>query len=659
MTNSQTELKHHALRRLAHIVVGGEEPDIINSVLEFFVEQTILEKGNKRSQHEIIKGIQGIFLIKFSNNEVSETISRLLKRGSLRKEFGGRFSLEIRKVEELRKLNTETKDFEDKILNEWIELVSLRHNLSEEAKSWLLADLQTYLHRIFLKHGAECVVLIYPDDNRLNTLVRSYSSDEFDKILPKRAPKIMEIRKIEFPLFLKEIDDEKKKYFASLLDGTFIYTLIQVDPQTKKLLKENFKNYTFYLDTNVLYSLFDLANTRATTVEKALNLARTFGIKISVSQKTVGEMKKSIEMRGELLLKSPEIKRELGEIGATISEEEDFITAYWRAFHRTGISKQDFIQKFSHITDLLLAKNIPVDKKATSFEREILEKEKELLNESISIKKNDSVAEHDAYHRLLIRAARQEAEGNQTAKKYWFLTLDNQLLIYDVKTKQKGEIPFALFPHQLFQILRPFTQRTADYDTTFIELFSRPQIKHAQGVLPNNLAEKILTKLSSFKDLPPDIAINIMLDSVFIKTVRKNESKTIRDQKINEEVENLLVIELTQLKERLEEIQSQKRKDARSFEAKSVSEQRLSKTKERELFSYKIWMVFILIILLALVNVIFKDYWGEADKIFRGLWVLGDIILAYLILKIVWKTNKILKLIMIILGTLGFILQVI
>ncbi|MFZ3057707.1 MAG: hypothetical protein WA092_01545 [Minisyncoccales bacterium] len=655
--NISNEIKHHFLRRLAHIVVGNEE-NILKSALTFFIEQALLEIGHNKSQREIIAGIRNNFYLNFQNAEVVDVLNERTKTGFLVCK-SGKYTLEINREKELKEKNTKAKSFEESIFSDWIELISAKYpDLSDGDKVILVSDLQLYLNKIFLQHGAECTVLIYPEEDKLNALIKQYSQENLDKLLPERSDILKKIRTIEFPLFLRCIDNEKKVYFAGILDGTFVYNLIQIDPQTQKLVRDNFKNYTIYLDTNILYSLFDLHNSQRTTViEKAINLSRQFGIKIVVSHRTVEEMKKSIALKKEALLSSSPIRRDLAEIGAEISEEEDFITSYWRAYYKTGVSKEDFIEKLSHVADLLKSKNIPVIK-GLDFTSETIEKEKDILKDSISPRrKTDVVAEHDAYHCLLIKELRKEADIKQSNEKYWFLSLDSVLLIYDVETRAQGEVPFVLLPHQLLQILRPFGQRTHDYDATFIELFSRPQIKSAHGILPNNLAQKILAKISGFSDLPAETALSIIMDQTFRKSVVVIQDMGEQDKFIEQKIESTVATELKQYKERLEKLELESEKQNRITEAKINQKDNKVEQQDKSILFYKNLSFYVTLILLLLLSFLaYKNLWVGATKIQRCMLIAADMALLYLVGTIKWKPDKVYNIIMGLIAILNFIL---
>jgi len=657
---TENGIKPHILRRLVNVVVGNEE-DVAISIQTFFIEQTFVELGNNKSQREIQQGIKQVFLLDFSSEEIANTLAQLSKSGKL-VNMSGKYSLDITRIEELKKKNSETRVFEDKIFADWLSIISIKYpNLSEDDKLRLVSNLRIYLSRIFLQHGAECVTLIYPEKEKLKKLLEDYSITTLDEILPEQSETLKKIRNVEFPLFLQQIDNEKKIYFAGMLDGTFMYNLVQVDPLTQKLIRDNFRNYNLYLDTNILYALFDLHNhQRTTNVEKAINLAKSFGIKITVTQQTVDEMKKSISLKKDFLLSSPVIKRELAEIGADISDEENFITAYWRAFHKTGISKEDFIEKFSHVSELLKTKAIPIER-GLDFSDEIINKEIENLNSIIAPqKKTENVARHDVYYKLLIQELRKKAEQEQRPDKYWFFSLDSLLIKYDLKTRKEGETPFVVLPNQILQILRPFTRRTQDYDATFFELFSRPEIKSAQGVLPTNLTQKVLAKMSGFNDLPPDIALGIILDQSFRKNILEITDDTELNSVIENETDSIVIAKLKEAEERIEKLELENQKRNRMSEAKGLEKSRNDTKQEKQIAFYKNLSFFTLLTLLLVINFIAYIYlWSHLSKFLKGSLLAIDIGLFFLLSRIKWKSNLIINIILGAITVLGFTLYMV
>ena len=189
MSSKDKDLQH-LLRRLVHVVVGSEE-ETSDPILGFFIEQTLLEVGNNQSLRKIVRGIQQVFLLNFSPPEITPALQKSVQAGRVVASQDSRYSLEARRADELRKQNSETRNFEDMIYSEWSALLTTKYpDLSDEDKKNLVADLRLYLNKVFLRHGAECAILIYPEETKLNALLERSSVETFDKELPKRSQKI-------------------------------------------------------------------------------------------------------------------------------------------------------------------------------------------------------------------------------------------------------------------------------------------------------------------------------------------------------------------------------------------------------------------------------------------------------------------------------------
>ena len=99
------EIKHHLLRRLVHVVVGNEE-NVASLAIDFFIEQALIEIGNNKSQREIVRGVQQIFLLSFSSEEVAEALLRLHEGGNI-VSSNNKYTLELSRAEVIRNKNNE------------------------------------------------------------------------------------------------------------------------------------------------------------------------------------------------------------------------------------------------------------------------------------------------------------------------------------------------------------------------------------------------------------------------------------------------------------------------------------------------------------------------------------------------------------------------
>jgi len=438
----------------------------------------------------------------------------------------------------MRSENTKVQELEREVYNDWITSLAKKYPfLDKEAKEMLLLDLKEYLHKLLLKHGVECRAFLYPDDTSNNKAIKELLDFRLESILPERPKEISEIRNLEIPLFLKSLEGDARVLFAKLLDGAFLYHVIQMDPATFNEIKKEFSNYIFLLDTNIVYAILGLDSKKiANSIKATIESGRRAGMKFYVSTHTIKEMHESLSSQEQALYEDPPIKRELAEKTADISIDDSLLTAYYRAYGKTGITKAHFIQKLKNFPEILRSKGISIFSSIPKISKKELAEEKGNLNKTILIKKSEKVAIHDAYHKLAIEKLRHLASSQGALNKYWFLSLDGQLNVYGHNTKSLNEVPFVYLPHQLFQFLRMYSPRTKDYDTVFLNLFGSPNIKTAQNVLPNDYAQQVASVLSSFSDIPPQIGIRILIDESFLSEVKKS-GKEVLAKKIEEKIE--------------------------------------------------------------------------------------------------------------------------
>lgn len=650
------EVPRYVARKFAHLAVVGNDVKSLHGAIDFLVQQVLLDKGSGGLK-SVRQNFEEVFLLKFEKDEIDQSLQRLVATGDVI-EKQGFYTLETKKEGLLKKLNADTRVKEREIYNAWISDILHRYpELTEENQSNLIDDLKVYLYRLFLQNGVDCVTYINPGRK---TTSNTGAYEELFNLLPTRSKKLADIRRIEFPRFLKDADTERRIYFANLLDGTFVYQIIQIDPESLKIVRKNLKNYVLYLDTNILYSLLGLKDSRqSSAIEKSLALARGLGIKFVVSTRTVEEMRHSIEAQTAALLSSPSVRRSLAEIGADMSEEESLTTAYWRSYAKTGISKEDFIERFRNIADLLSNKQVNIVKETFRPVAKSIRAEKVFLNSTITVKKSDSVAEHDAYHYLLISHLREQAAKTNNAKRYWFLSWDNQLALYAEKKRKEGEVSFMYLPHQLVQILRLYTQRTADYDETFLDLFARPQIKSAQNVVSNDFAEKVLAKVSSFADLPEELAVKIMLDSGFISNLA-NKSSSEFDKEVEKEIDTRVNRQLQDLAGRIKELEEREAKRKIEQDEVASTAQNTIGGRDRTIRILKTSLFVLALFCLALVNLLmYLFFWDKIPMLCRYALVSVDLALIVLSLRIKWKMESSLSIVASVAGLIGFVFFVV
>ena len=207
--------------------------------------------------------------------------------------------------------------------------------------------------------------------------------------------------------------------------------------------------------------------------------------------------------------------------------------AYWRKHAETGISLEDFIAVYRNSEKLLDKYGIEI---RDDFCAEVQE-DPELKNQIDMLYTSEdpnpipyNIAEHDAFHRLLIKKLRGEKINKFSDAPAWFLTFDKKLNRYDhfARSREKNGlsvVPFCISCDDWLQLIRPLSPRSSDFDKTFVTLLSSPYFR-SYGEVPAQLTEKIISRLTHFKDYSPVIVAKILTDSLFIQQLEKIDNET-------------------------------------------------------------------------------------------------------------------------------------
>ncbi len=547
-----------AIRRLCHFVPPSEGENLSVGLHECLVKHAMANLGTEpHGLSDIKDSLYLLFDLNFEDEEIKGAIERLTKTGSVISPSQDFYVLSIDEYHELEKSLADIEKFEQKIIGEWIGNISRKYlDISQDDLKALMEDLNIYLTKIFAKHGAECVALIYAGQEGVENFVTELKDDIFD-FLPNRPSRLHKIRIIELAAFFKDASTERKRYIAQLLDSTFIIHMLHIDKNCSALVRKQFKGYRLYLDTNFIYRLLGLDGPMLQkAAQTAIIIAKDLGFALIVSPRTIDEWQASIKWTVENLKKGPLISPGLAQVGAEYTTQGDLTTAYWRKYAQTKISIDDFFALYQHIEELLKESDIKIKDTLCDRIRDdpLLTQEISKLNLATDSIKFPKVAEHDAFHRLLILRLRGKSPPKTFIDtKVWFLTCDTLLPKYDrMARKNPDEIPFCILANQWIQTMRPFLPRTQDFDETFVDLFTSPYLR-TYGHLSSNIAQKILGRISQFAEHSPELAVKVLMNVHLTKKL----SHTEEEGKIIELIDSATAKAAEEFREERDEIEKQ------------------------------------------------------------------------------------------------------
>ena len=534
------EQLYEAIHRLCHFVPVDPYDDFSYRVQEFLVQHAMAYLGVVPLQpYEVCKSLENLFGLDFELGEVEDVLKRLHKAKKI-VYSKGKYNLVVREYNILQQSVKDCNDREREIIADWLKPIESKYpDLSRDDLQRLEKDLMIYAAKIFVQHGAKCANLIYAEQEKIAEIIDSPEELLYDA-LPE-YPVLDNIRSTELPAFFRDAKRERKRYIAELLDSSFMLHAIQIDKTCSMLVTKALKGCSLYLDTNLLYVLFGLGTQRDDkAIRRLIEMSQQMGYIVAVSTKTMGEFNSSLNFAAKNLKKFSEVPKNLAEI-ATVCSQGGFIPSYWRKHAETNISPEDFIATYRNPKRLLAQYKIEIHNElcAEVQEDSELKEQISLLYASMDpIHIPENIAEHDAFHRLLIKKLRGGEVYAFSDASAWFLTFDKKLNRYDyfARSRKKSdlpEVPFCISCDDWLKLIRPLLPRTDDFDKTFINLLSSPYLR-SYGEVPPQLAEKILSRIAHFENCSPDAAAKILTDSLFIQRLEQIDDETFQMERIED-----------------------------------------------------------------------------------------------------------------------------
>ena len=545
---------------------------------------------------KICQYIKDSFKLDFDEAEINASARRLSSKGLVELSQAKRFEHPKIKIlpETSEQINTNLNkitQLEEQVLEEW------KNGLCKKYKAFpaiqknidqITHNLQLFTSRMLMKHGVECVALMYPEEPKAKTLLEAASNNIFND-LPQIDPMIDDVCKIEIPLFFKNHNRDRKAYISSLFNSSFFWHLIQVDESCSQLLKEVTRGQRLYLDNNILFSIVGLDGEEVLrSIHTMLRMADSLGYELWVTTKTIDEFHKSMNTRMKEIKSKSSLPKDLARIAVDHLGKESFITIYWSEFVENGTSIEEFIAEKSLIDGVLEGLNI----QTTNKFRKDIEVSEELLNaESILTRAcgdnfGSEIVEHDAFHQVFINKIRKGPKHSFSDATAWFLTHDTKLPVFDREARKgRPQLPFCIMTDQWVQINRPLLSRTQnheEYEESFHQLVTQPFLR---TMLPTVAMEKsyneVLGRMARYKNMIPELALAIVTDTHFMQGIQNDT-----EQEIDEKVDSKLVDIAKQLKEQNRDLKVEvdtKTKQVENLEQKTTTlESSIQKSSRRQ-----------------------------------------------------------------------------
>ena len=495
-------------------------------------------------EEELPNVIQSCFHIIISSEDIRRGVQRLNNTGRIYKDRD-KYLLAPATIEEINELVQKNTIIEDSALCQWCDEYSQKSDkpFSDESKRIVQDSIKRFVCRFFLTHGADCYRLIAGEKEYDEAKTEAIVSEVIENIVFEDKT-TLQMFLIE--LFSREFTTEQQSFLLLQFKKAVHYLSMVVNETTKKHLLSNMNGLTLYLDTSILYRLFNLqGDKRYSSMKAVIDYCRSAGIKLKIFQETVEELRRRIKYDSKVIIEHP-IPTSFAAIGYNARTTDNYISTYWKERKSTGISPEDFNFRYSDIIALLAQYNIIIDTENYIEEKNLGDQVERLRSKVTEYgtfqddQKSDNAIDHDAICLAIVEALQQKNSISALESKVLFLSTDWSLIRLQRTDYDYKERPdFVVLPSQLLQLFS-LTTATVDYYETFIGLFSSSRMSFGTGKLDNEEIQKIMGRVSSYSNNPElaeHVLSNQLVQTKFGLQETEEEKNNVIDEAILSEIE--------------------------------------------------------------------------------------------------------------------------
>jgi hypothetical protein len=448
------------------------------------VQLALLDLGRGRHTiQEVSERLSAYFHLRFAPDEIYRVVQSLSSQEPLEWDAASQtleLSRHARAVLEDQRRSGE--QLQERVFDEWLNEIQVLHpELSQPDGAALIEDLQPFLARLAVMWSEEFLSALYPEqvdaDGRLEDAITDALA-----ALPPRPGILEDIRRQVFVAFLLSRSPERVRFLTGLLDAAMVVCMLVIDPDAVLMVQKQLGGLTLYCDTNLLFFLLGLSDPQTQIAVRELVGLSAEVAKLVVSLRTLTEFRDVLTSTRDHILKRPsEAAQKAKEYLA--QGRHNPLTVYVSAcaeMHRP-ISPRDFFAPFLSNVERMAADNgiqVVTDDYNELIKGDELEAETQyLLDGPFKYRGRRSLAEHDAFHRLLILHLRGPEPTTYGLAKFWFLTCDRRMPQYALLRRRAAfEAPFCLLSSAWLAFLRTLHPRTEDFARTTARLLFHPTL---------------------------------------------------------------------------------------------------------------------------------------------------------------------------------------
>lgn len=456
--------KKTALKKLSQFVLNRATENLRNELYEFLIMAALYDTKEELTKEEIISSIQKDLGVKqLPTIIINSTLKRLIEKRDIECiQSQGRLKhfLSQTKREKLSRMTHEYGAVLSAVTDKLITLVEKKYGLLTDAeKATVIQNFQMLLGTIFSVSGFECANAIVGKPVKMaERMIPVDISESIAQILEGTKGRLSEIQKEVFMDYLYAPDENLSAHLYSLAQSYYLIGVLNLDPECQTLIKESLTKKVGYLDTNMIVFLVG-GTKRSKVVEDLIKLSTDLGIKIKFTERTKEEFIKHVERKKGIYTKKGQISLNRCKKIKEKLEDGFFKDYLERRKTNPGLTYEGYFARLKEI-ETLLRRKYSIEFDGSSYEdikkHEDMERVKTLVIKYFSIK-TDTVAEHDAYHILLMQELRERERGDVLGSSCWFVTYDKSLYYVDgdLAREEPDRIPSSIYVDKWIQMISP------------------------------------------------------------------------------------------------------------------------------------------------------------------------------------------------------------
>lgn len=458
-----------------------------SAFLEYIVEFVLFNSEVSLTFDELINKVNSFFPNPISSELIKTTLKNVATyeenpvgeiKYSLTKERKDTFRLAVNKYKQNRdafyhKLISKVQENISK------ELIPIEKRKLCEATERLIttifSDKYNLLEQAFNKDGFDICKL---EEKEYDNLLKN----EIKKVFPKNC----EIEKIEFGVVkaLKQLDDNEKKYVASIFNKIFAFFYLNQEPNELQEEKKLLKRRKLYLDANVVLGLIFPSNGRQKEITPLINQCKKLEIKLLITPNTLKEIEEQFVFAEKIFKENGGLNSKirsgyLGHHSQVIVILDDY---YNEKIENKSLEWNVYIQAFKPIREYLF-KSFCIKLETERWPKIDFENATEINSISNAIKDTKKghrrgISEEriirpesltcDSQNIYFVHQLRKNFQTDDMGIRIWHLTYDKSLVKSEKFVHQLFNTPACMTVPQLADFLIPFS-------TTMMEEFSHDQ----------------------------------------------------------------------------------------------------------------------------------------------------------------------------------------